>query len=87
MKLLNHPLLRKYFGAPVPGESIPTERARMAYRILEAMQEPIRQEDLFLMMHDAHPMMAVHLDKALSNLVLLDIHSHYLRLPEPFQKK
>jgi hypothetical protein len=88
MKLLDHPLLKKYFGEPVTDENIPMDKARMAYRILKAMQQPIRADDQFLILQEDETSSetSIHKEKAHGDLVLLAIHANYLKLPKPFQK-
>jgi hypothetical protein len=86
MELLNHPVIQKYFGPSKDDAKISPEQALMAYKLLKAMQEPIGENDLFLVI-GVDKLLHVELEKARTALNLMSFHAHWLRLPDRFQKK
>lgn len=85
--LLEHPLILKYFG-PQPGE-VPSGYPHYnpahwtAYKVLRAMQEPIKRGDLYLFKT------SFNWEERRSdfNPTGESFHPFLLRLPEQFQRK
>lgn len=85
--LLDNELVRKYFGkCEVVGTCLDAPGCSIASRVLKAMQEPIRREDLYLCITEHNG--EISYEEAKGNISLFNRwHPTCLRLPSQFQPK
>src|ERR1700680_3587306 len=84
--LLNDPLIRKYFG-DIPNCKPSEYPMAVAYRVLLAMQEPIRKGERYLYIDSLNGLIVQ--EKMLKGEVvgIPAFHPFYLRLPAAHQKR
>lgn len=80
MNILENSLVVKYFGCGCKAEKTNCPE-RMAYRVLQAMQEPIRKGEKFLSLYADGTLNEAMADKDDDKIW----HSDLLRLPDQFQ--
>lgn len=94
MNLLENPLILKYFGCPPEHnhyhqETVQRCKESLAFKILTAMQEPVKKGDRYIVTHDDGNTWSE--DKRANEFLPTDYdgywHPNVLRLPDSFQRK